>query len=76
MMGMDLGALLGGMGGMGGMGNILNMKLSQLLEEESEPSMLTSLLCDINGNHILQAFISRNFNFLDEQHSSIRTNLQ
>ena len=73
--GLDIGALLGGMGGMGGMGNILNMKLSELFEEENEPSMLTTLLCDINGNHILQAFIGRNFSFLDEQHASIRENL-
>ena len=38
--------------------------------------MLTTLLCDINGNHILQAFTARNFSFLDEQHPSIRENLK
>lgn len=76
LMGLDIGSLMGSLGGMGGMGNILSMKLSQLMEEDENESMLVSLLCDITGNNILQAFISRNFSFLDEQHGAIRQKLK
>ena len=38
--------------------------------------MLTSLLSDITGNNILQAFTTKNFAFLDEKHPSIRSNLK
>lgn len=77
--GMNLGNLLGGLDSVGGINGLFGMSLRDMMSENGESQtngIMIDLFGGMTGQHIMQAFTTKNFAFLKENRNEIRENLK